>query len=415
MAILAHRIALDPNRRQATALARAAGVARFSWNWALAEWNRQYAAHRETPETTPRPNQAALRKKLAAIKREQFPWMLEVPTPASSYAVRALGDAWANYFAKRSLRPRFKARGKAIDAFRADDGADADGSLRGIRLSPDGRRIKLGKLGWHRVREPLRFVGQAIEATVSRTADRWFVAITVRLADDGAYAPAAAGTVVGVDLGISAMATLSTGEKITGPKSLARKLARLRRLSRQVSRKAKGGKNRHKAAMKVAKLHARVANVRRAALHEATTSIARRFETVCLETLNVRGMMANGRLARAIADVGMSEFARQITYKVKLRGGAVIRADRWFPSSKTCSCCGALADKMPLNVRAWTCAHCGAEHDRDINAARNLAALATRAEPARSHACGDARSPEPALPAPGCASLKQEPNLARAA
>jgi len=414
MTILAHRIALDPNRRQATALARAAGVARFSWNWALAEWNRQYAEHRADPEVTPRPSELALRKRLAAIKREQFPWMLDSPATASSYAIRSLGDAWGNFFAGHSQRPRFKARGKAQDAFRADNGSNGDGSLGGIRLSPDGRRIKLGKLGWHRMREPLRFVGQAIEATVSRTADRWFVSLAVRF-EETFPQTAPSGSVVGVDLGISAMATLSTGEKIAGPKALAKQLARLRRLSRRLSRKAKGSRNRRKAAAKVARFHARAASVRRDALHNTTTGIARRFETVCLETLNVRGMMANGRLARAIADVGMSEFSRQLAYKVKLRGGTVVRADKWFPSSKTCSCCGAMADKMPLNVRTWTCAHCGAEHDRDINAARNLAALATRAEPARSHACGDASSLESSFSAAGCASLKQEPNIAKAA
>lgn len=416
MVILAHRIALDPNRRQATALARAAGVARFSWNWALAEWNRQYAAHREAveagadpkaPETPPRPNAGALRRKLTAIKRSEFPWMLDSPATACDEAVVHLGDAWAGFFAKRSSRPRFKTRGKAIDSFALES--------RRVRVSTDGRRIKLAKLGWHRVREPIRFAGKLCTATVSRTADRWFVAIGVDIAPECLFAPAPAGSSVGVDLGVSTMATLSTGEKIAALKPLAKRLVRLRRLSRRLSRKAKSSRNRRKAATRIAKFHARIANIRRDALHKVTTDIACRFETVCLETLSVNGMKTKRSLARAIIDVGMGEFARQITYKVKLRGGAVIRADRWFPSSKTCSCCGAIADKMPLNVRTWTCAHCGAEHDRDINAARNLAALATRAEPARSHACGDASSPEPALPAPGCASLKQEPNIAKAA
>jgi putative transposase len=190
------------------------------------------------------------------------------------------------------------------------------------------------------------------------------------------------------------MAVVSDGTRHPAPKALGRRLRRLKRLNRALSRKRKGSANRRKAAARVAKLHARIASVRRDALHKATTAIVRGFAVIGIEDLNVSGMMANRKLARAIGDVGMHEFRRQLTYKAAMAGATIVVVDRWFPSSKTCSCCGVVADAMPLGVRDWTCAACGAEHDRDLNAAINLRTAASSAVAA----CGEARSGAAARP-----------------
>ncbi len=172
------------------------------------------------------------------------------------------------------------------------------------------------------------------------------------------------------------LATLSTGEKVVGPKALRTLLDRLRRLSCALSRKAKGSCNRKKAKGKLARLHARIANVRANGLHQLSASITRRFHVIGIEDLNVKGMLGNRCLSRAIADMGFAELRRQLVYKAQRRGGQVIVIDRWYPSSKTCSCCGYKRDALSLDVRQWTCPGCATHHDRDVNAAINLRNMA---------------------------------------
>lgn len=181
---------------------------------------------------------------------------------------------------------------------------------------------------------------------------------------------------VGVDLGVFVLATLSTGETVVGPKPHKALQNRLRRLSRSLSRKVKGSANRKKAKERLARLRARIGEIRRNALHKLTTDLTRRFHTIGIEDLNVSGMMANCRLSRAIADMGFFEFRRQLEYKAARRGGAVVVADRWFASSKTCSACGHKLAMLPLAMRTWECRGCGAQADRDVNAAINLRNMA---------------------------------------
>lgn len=183
-----------------------------------------------------------------------------------------------------------------------------------------------------------------------------------------------------------ALATLSTGEVIAGPKPRRALLGRLRRLSRSLSRKVKESANRKKARTKLARLHSRIATIRSAALHRLTTDLTRRFHTIGIENLNVRGMLANRSLASSIADMGFFEFRRQLEYKAAMRGGQVVLADRFFPSSKTCSGCGHKVDQLPLALRSWTCSYCGTTHDRDANAAVNLRDLAVSST---APACGE--------------------------
>ncbi len=357
--ILAHKIALDPNNAQATHFARAAGTARFAYNWALDEWQRQYAAHKEDP-SRPKPSQMALRRQLNAIKRDQYPWMLEVTKNAPQMAIIQLGQAFQNFFAGRARYPQRRKKG-VHDRF----------TLTNDQFSVEGSRIRIPNLGLVRMRESLRFTGKIMSATVSRVADRWFVSLTVEARDPPAR-PAENQGAVGVDLGLSALATLSTGEVVTGPKPHTALLGRLRRLSRSLSRKRKGSNNRNKARARLARLHARIGNIRGDALHKLTSDLARRFHTVGIEDLNVRGMMANRHLARSIADMSFFEFRRQLEYKATWRGGEVVVAGRWFASSKTCSHCGYKLEALPLSTRCWACPACGQGHDRDVNAAINL-------------------------------------------
>ncbi|WGZ96042.1 MAG: RNA-guided endonuclease TnpB family protein [Candidatus Thiothrix putei] len=223
------------------------------------------------------------------------------------------------------------------------------------------------------MRETLRFSGKILSATISRTADQWFASITVDTTSNH-LPPAKNQGTVGVDLGVSALATLSTGEKVVGAKPHKALLSRLKRLSRSLSRKVKSSANRHKAKQKLAKLHARIANIRQDSLHQLTTDLTRRFHTIGIEDLNVSGMVKNRHLSRAISDMGFFEFRRQLEYKAEMRGAVVVVADRFFASSKTCSAAGCehKVEKLPLSVREWTCPVCGAVHDRDVNAAKNL-------------------------------------------
>jgi putative transposase len=372
--LIAHRIALDPNNVQASYLAKAAGVARFAYNWALAEWQKQYEAHKANP-ALPKPSQAALRRQLNAIKREQFPWMLDVTKCAPQMAIIQLGQAFANFFAGRARFPQFRKKGRD-DRF----------TLTNDQFDIDGCRIRIPNLGWVRMRESLRFAGKIMSATISRMADRWFVSITVDTPDNPHLPKAENQGAVGVDLGVTALATLSTGERVVGPKPHKALLSRLRRLSKSLSRKQKGSGNRRKAKAKLAKLHARIAAIRLDALHKLTTNLTRRFHTIAIEDLNVRGMMANRHLARSIAEMSFFEFRRQLKYKTAMRGGQVVVADRFFASSKTCSACGHTLDALPLSVRKWTCPACGAVHDRDVNAATNLKNMAVSSTVS---ACGE--------------------------
>ncbi len=369
--ILAHRIRLAPTAEQEAHFRRACGVARFAYNWALAEWKRQHDAGKK-------PSEVALRKALNAIKAEQFPWMREVTKNAAQQAIKNLGRAYANFFddlkkyrsgelsRKRVRAPKFKKKGQN-DRFRADNGPD---KKHPNAVQTDGRRVKLPIIGWVKLQEEVRFAGRILSVTISRQADAWYASFSI----DVAYEPEVRSdrSVAGVDLGISALATLNDGAKIPAPRPLRRYFNKLKRLSRSLARKQRGSHNRAKAKTKLARLHRRIADMRADVLHKVTTHLTR-YQTVVIEDLNVAGMLANRRLSRAIADVGFFEFRRQLEYKAVMAGSLVVVAARWYPSSKLCSACNAKKETLTLSERTWTCASCGTSHDRDLNAAVNLA------------------------------------------
>ena len=372
--IMAHRIALNLNNVQASYMARSSGVARFAYNWALAEWGRQYEAYK-LDNSLPKPSEAALRRQLNSIKREQFPWMLKVSKNAPQMAIMQLGDAFKNFFAGRSKYPKFHKKG-VRDSF----------TLTNDQFKVRDMRIRVPYLGWVRMREALRLPGKIMSATISREANRWFVSISVDVPDEFLPPKTKKQGVVGVDLGISALATLSTGEIVVGPKAYRVLMSRLQRESSSLCRKQKESGKYKKAKIRLAKLHARIANIRRDALHKLTTRLTSEFDIIAIENLNVKGMMKNHRLARSIADMGFFEFRRQLEYKAKMRGGQIIIVDRFFPSSKMCSSCGYVLKELLLSTRKWVCPECGAVHDRDVNAAINLRNMAVSSTVS---ACGE--------------------------
>ena len=397
----AHKIELRTHNKQATYFAKASGTARKAYNWALNEWQKQYQAGGK-------PSEAALRRQLNSIKRKEFPWMLEVTKNAPQMAIMQLGDAFKRFFNKQAKYPTV--RKKWIDdRF----------TLSNDQFKVDGSRIRIPHLGWVRMRESLRYEDKIISATISRRAHKWFVSITVEMKKPAISIANESQVAVGVDVGLHHFATLSTGEKITGPKPHKVLMNRLKRLSRSLSRKQKGSNNRKKAKITLARLHYRIANIRRDAQHQLTTRLTNDFSAIGIEDLHVKGMMKNRRLSRSVADMGFHEFRRQLDYKSESLGKKLVIADRWFASSKICSCCGEKIATLPLSMREWTCEFCFTHHDRDINAAKNLEKMAVsstvRANPAKqgvnAHACGAPSDGATTFVVASHDALKQESNI----
>ena len=360
--ILAHKVEFQANNKQRTYFAKACGTARFAYNWALDQWQTQYQAHQDNPDL-PKPTQGKLRKQLNAIKRDEFPWMLEVTKNAPQMAIIQLGEAFKRFFKGQASYPKFKKKG-IHDSFSITNDQ--------LALNDSLNRIRIPNLGWVRLKESLRFNGKILSATISRQANQWFVSIRVEMDDFSHLRKAENQGVVGVDLGISSLATLSTGDVVAGSKPLKTLLSRLKKLSKSLSKKPQGSANWHKALIKLAKLHARISNIRKDTLHKLTSDLTRRFSTIGIEDLNVKGLLSNDKLARHIADMGFYEFKRQLEYKAPIRGNLIVIADRWYPSSKTCSACGAIKPDLTLTDRIFKC-ECGHIQDRDLNAAINLA------------------------------------------
>jgi putative transposase len=352
-----HKIKLNPTLEQRIYFARACGVARFAYNWALAQWKSEYDAGG-------RPNEAALRVRLNAIKAVEFPWMADVTKNAPQQAIKNVGLAFQHFFRRvksgeKPGYPRFKKKG-VHDSFRADNGTND------VRV--DNKSIRLPRIGTVKMREALRFEGRILSAVVSSDINGWYVAVLVDT--EAKLGGALAQGAVGVDLGLSAFATLSNGETVPALQPHRAAHRRLARLSRSLSRKQKGGRNRAKAKTKLARLHLQISNVRKDALHKLTTQMAANHDLIAIEDLYVAGMVRNRHLSRSIADSGWAEFRRQLGYKTAMTGATLVLVDRFYPSSKTCSVCGAI-HTMPLSARTVRCS-CGLTMDRDLNAAKNI-------------------------------------------
>jgi putative transposase len=372
--LLAHKIALDTTPEQATYFRRACGTARHAYNWGLGEWQRMHRAGEK-------PTMAKIKIRWNAHRKANLPWSYEVTKCASGQAIMDLGAAFTNFF-RDCKKPR-KQRHFHYPTVRRKQ-LNEGFALWNDQFTVAGNDVRIAKLGFVRMREELRFAGKIMSAVVSFCGGRWFIAIQVDT--DGVKDAAPEGTVCGVDLGSRTLATISTGQKISGPKPRRKLLGRIKRLSRRISlqkhraKKAsvKASRRQYVRQLRLSKLHARCANIRNDAAHKLTTDLTKRFETIVIENLNVSGMSKNHSLAGSVLDCAFYEIRRQLQYKATMRGGHIMVADRFFPSTQICSECGCLSGpkgREQLNVEQWICSDCGAEHDRDINAAINLEKL----------------------------------------
>jgi len=387
----AYRFALDPSPDQEIALRSHCGAQRFAYNWGLARIKANHSQRKaeasyglEGDEITPPLDWSAysLRKDWNQVKGEVAPWWSENSKEAYSSGLANLAAALGNWRDSRKgkragLSCRFTTGGFGL-------------------VGTDRRHVKLPRIGIVRTHESTRKLARHIErgtarirsATVSLRGGRWFVSFTTEISRHD-RSPARPESTVGVDLGVKSLAVLSTGEIIPNPAHLQVALRKLRRMQRQAARRIGPDKRAkqmpsarwRKSQSRITKLHAKAANARRDGLHKLTTRLIRTHGTIVLEDLNIVGMMSNRKLARRIADAGMGELRRQVEYKAAWAGARTHLASRWYPSSKTCSGCGAVKAKLRLSERIFRCEQCGYALDRDLNAARNLTALVETSSP----------------------------------
>jgi putative transposase len=392
----AYKTELDLNNHQVAACRQHAGAARWAYNWGLQIKQERYRATKRSPTAI------ELHRELNALKKTEVPWMYQVSKCAPQEALWNLDAAFTHFFRRCALKkqgkwkgklgyPQFKTKKKGLGSFR----------LTG-RIVICEKAIVLPRLGRLRLKErgylPTSGV-QILSATVSEQAGHWYVSGQV---EQEQIVPPNRGPVVGIDLGIKHLATLSDGEVIPNPRHL-------KRLQRVVSRRQKGGKNRKKAVRKLAKLHRQIKQQRRDTLHQVTTRLAKSKSVLVIEDLHVRGMLKNHHLAQAIGDVGFYEFKRQLLYKASWYGSSVILADQWEPSSKRCSKCGWIDADLTLADRTFHCEQCSLVLDRDLNAAINLEQLAGSSSDSQN-ACRAAGSGARSGPRVKLAAKKQEPN-----
>lgn len=355
----AYRFRFYPTTEQETILAQTFGCARFAYNHMLRlrtdAWhnNQQRVGYHETS--------AALTQ---LKKQPEYVWLNEASSVPVQQALRHLQTAFTNFFAKRAAYPNFK---------RKDGSQSAEYTASAFKW--DGQHLKLAKMAeplnirWSRT---LPKAAKLTTVTVSKdTAGRYFVSM---LCDDFVLPKPEVSGKVGIDLGLSHFAALSTGEKVAAPKAFRRNETKLAKLQRRLAKKIKGSKNRAKAKLKVAKAHAHIADSRKDFLHKLSTRLINENQVIAVETLAVKNMVKNRRLSKSISDASWAEFVRQLEYKAAWAGRTLIGIDRWYPSSKRCNGCGYVAAKLPLSIRSWHCPECNATHDRDINAALNILA-----------------------------------------
>ncbi len=369
--IKAHKIRLHPTPDQQIYFAKAAGTARFVWNWALSQWNKQYAEYAaikegrasrwpENAEPIQSPSAPSLKKQFNQIKRSQYPWMWEVTKNASDQPFLDLGKAFTAFFKGTARHPKFKSKKRSHPSF----------YLANDQFEPGDYRIWIPKLGWVNIAEKLRFTGKVTGSRITRSADWWFISITVEIPDPIPLSTDRPG--IGIDVGLHRLATLSDGTEFENQKYLKTALKRLRQANTRLHRRKKGSKNREKARRHVARIHYKITCLRDDFLHKLTTKVADQFALIGIENLNLPGLMKNRRLARSFADAALGKLKTFLQQKASIRGGAVLKVGRFFPSSQLCSCCGWRWTDIALTNRIFVCQQCGFQADRDWNAAINI-------------------------------------------
>ncbi len=350
--ILSHKIRIYPTKKQEILLIKSCGVARFAYNWGLAEWKKQY-------ENGEKPNGNKLKKQFNSIKKSEFTWVYECPKDANQKPFIDLQNSFTRFFKKISGFPKFKKKGQRDSFYISND-----------QFSIKSGIVKLPRIGNVKISESLRFDGKIMSATISRTADMWFISISVEIKDY--QRERIFDNKIGIDLGIKDFIITSNGNKSGRLNPLKQNLKKLRKLSRRHSRKKKGSKNRNKSRIKLAKLHYKITCKRKDSIHKVTNQLCKENQFIAIEDLNVKGMIKNRKLSRSITDVGWAKFRRQLGYKSLIYNNIIIVINRFFPSSKQCSNCGCLKDDLKLSDRIYKCEHCGYIIDRDINASINI-------------------------------------------
>ena len=353
----AYKYRAYPTPEQAQNLAQTFGCVRFIYNWALSRRKRAYFDHGVKLYTKD------LSAAIPALKQaEGTAWLREVSSVPLQQALRHLDAAYTNFFEGRAEYPTFKKKHHEQSATYTDNAFTWDGTA--LTLAKQCEPLAIV---WSR---PLPQGARPSSVTVSKDKiGRYFISILIE--EEMTPLPPTE-KAVGIDLGLKSFVVTSDGEAIANPKYYSRDEKKLAKAQRRHARKKKGSKNREKARKKVARLHARIADTRRNFQQQVSTRLIRENQVICVETLNVKGMLQNHTLAKAISDVGWGGFVRQLEYKARWYGRTLVKIDRWHPSSKRCSTCGYVLDSLTLDIREWVCPACGVLHERDVNAAKNI-------------------------------------------
>lgn len=372
-----YQFRLYPTVDQRRILTRTFGACRFVYNWAL-------RARTDAYHNGARMNYEASSSALTQLKKQpETAWLYEISSVPTQQVLRHLQTAFVNFFEKRSSYPSFKKK---------HGPQSADYTASAFYWNPTHRHLTVAKLGRLDVRWSRPFTSTPTTVTITKHRDgRYFVTLVL---DEPIQPLPKTGDVIGVDMGINRLATLSNGEHIVNPKLLKRKLRKLAKAQKSLARKQKGSHRRERQRLKIARIHSRIADTRLDHMQKVTTDLVRRFDVICVEDLNVRGMVRNHCLAQALSDASMSKFVGLLEYKCAWYGKEIVKIDRFFPSSKRCHDCGHVVSALPLSVREWTCPACGVVHDRDHNAALNILAVG---QTDRINAQGDRRRRSKAL------------------
>lgn len=402
MITISHKIELVPNNKQKSYFRKAFGCARLAYNWGLAEWQRR---HKEGEKV----DAYGLKKAFNAIKKEEYPFVLEVTKYATQQPFINLGKAFKKFFEdlKRGAvsYPQFKKKKDNEGSFYIGGDqvslSDTNRNFKALKKMPHNERqkrqyLKVPNLGWVKMTERLRFIGKVNGVVVSQQGDKYFASFSVQVTEEE-YRRTHPKTCscrenrnAGIDLGIKSALVLSDGVVVENPKPLKDNLRKIKRISRQLDKRThartkqerlegkKKSKNYRRLSVRLFNAQRKVANMRRDFTQKVTTILATHYTHIALEDLNVKGMVRNHHLAQSVSDVAFGELCRQIEYKSLLNGVKVLKADRFYPSSKTCSMCGHIKHDLKLSDRTYHCDKCGAVIDRDYNASLNLLSLITK-------------------------------------